>query len=88
MITRKLSPAALGSLAAVLLLTANQSSMAQKPSETQKSDTAPQSEMNNIWGKQVTKLRADGAKRGELFRCGQLRHVHSLGLVFSARQQG
>ena len=58
MTTRKLAPLTLGILAAFLFLAENQSAMAQE------------SGMNEMWGEQATKLRADGAKRGELFDVG------------------
>ena len=68
--TRKLAPAVLSGVAAVLLITANQSAMAQEPAAAQKPDEAQEAGMNDMWGEQVTKLRADGAKRGELFDVG------------------
>ena len=70
MIIRKLSPYLLGSFAALLVLTANQSAMAQEPTMPPKPETAQEPGMSDMWGSQVTKLRADGAKRGELFDVG------------------
>lgn len=70
MIIRKLAPYVLGSFAALLALTGNQSAMAQEPTTPPKPDTAQESGMSDMWGDQVTKLRADGAKRGELFDVG------------------
>ena len=58
MITRKRTPFVYSSFAALMLLIANQFSMAQEPN------------MADSWGDQATKLRADGAKRGELFDVG------------------
>ena len=58
MITRQLTTLAFGSFTALLLIIGSQSAVSQEPN------------MADSWGKQATKLRADGAKRGELFDVG------------------
>lgn len=58
MITRQLTTLVFGSFTALLLSIGSQSAVSQEPN------------MADSWGKQATKLRADGAKRGELFDVG------------------
>ena len=58
MITRQLTTLAFGSFTALLLIIGSRSAVSQEPN------------MADSWGKQATKLRADGAKRGELFDVG------------------